>query len=122
MVIDIKEKSNTTTLIVGNYIYDECIIILSLNNFSFQTVSCEGVQTFVSPLLSADLHDSVEEDPIPFDKLQKYVKDALKGLAYLHSTGLCHLDIKAANILVDEKSAVICDFGFSTYKSESIKR
>ena len=36
-----------------------------------------------------------------------------KGLAYLHSLGICHRDIKPQNILIDPKTHIIkiCDFG-----------
>lgn len=36
-----------------------------------------------------------------------------KGLAYLHSLGICHRDIKPQNILIDVRTHVIkiCDFG-----------
>lgn len=34
-----------------------------------------------------------------------------KGLSYLHSLQICHRDIKPENILLQNCSAVICDFG-----------
>ena len=36
-----------------------------------------------------------------------------KGLAYMHSLGICHRDIKPQNILIDPKTHIvkICDFG-----------
>ncbi|KAG8981755.1 hypothetical protein FRB90_007034 [Tulasnella sp. 427] len=40
--------------------------------------------------------------------------DTARGLAYLHAQGICHGDIKPANILVtNERTAVIADFGLS---------
>ena len=37
----------------------------------------------------------------------------IRGLAYLHSKGICHRDIQPSNILCDPKSNLIkiCDFG-----------
>ena len=36
-----------------------------------------------------------------------------KGLAYIHSRGICHRDIKPQNVLIDPKTHIvkICDFG-----------
>jgi serine/threonine protein kinase len=38
----------------------------------------------------------------------------IDGLAYIHSQGIVHCDIKPENIVVDSsKTAKICDFGFA---------
>ena len=51
------------------------------------------------------------------------VGDAARGLAHLHSKGICHRDLKADNLLIDRKAGgvlevVIGDFG-SSKKEES---
>lgn len=44
----------------------------------------------------------------------------LSGLSFIHEVGLVHLDIKPANILMDDKDQIqITDFGISVFKSES---
>ena len=42
-----------------------------------------------------------------------YVYQMLRSLAYLHSVGICHRDIKPQNLLVDPATHVLklCDFG-----------
>lgn len=44
-----------------------------------------------------------------------------KGLAYIHSLGICHRDIKPQNILIDPKTHLvkICDFGSAKRLSPS---
>ena len=46
-------------------------------------------------------------------RLQLYMYQLCRSLAYLHSTGICHRDIKPQNLLVDPRSHVLklCDFG-----------
>ena len=49
--------------------------------------------------------------PIVYTKL--YMYQLFRGLAYIHSKGICHRDIKPQNLLVDPKTGVLklCDFG-----------
>lgn len=46
---------------------------------------------------------------------QVYMYQLFRSLAYIHSQGVCHRDIKPQNLLVDPESAILklCDFGRS---------
>lgn len=45
--------------------------------------------------------------------LQLYMYQLFRSLAYIHSLGICHRDIKPQNLLLDPKTGVLklCDFG-----------
>ena len=44
---------------------------------------------------------------------QLYMYQMFRSLAYIHSVGICHRDIKPQNLLLDPETAVLklCDFG-----------
>lgn len=45
--------------------------------------------------------------------LQLYMYQLFRSLAYIHSLGICHRDIKPQNLLLDPDTGVLklCDFG-----------
>ncbi|OWK16384.1 GSK3A, partial [Cervus elaphus hippelaphus] len=50
---------------------------------------------------------------IPIIYVKVYMYQLFRSLAYIHSQGVCHRDIKPQNLLVDPDTAVLklCDFG-----------
>lgn len=50
---------------------------------------------------------------LPLIYVKLYTYQMFKGLAYIHSRGICHRDIKPQNVLIDPKTHIvkICDFG-----------
>jgi serine/threonine protein kinase len=54
--------------------------------------------------------------------LFRFMYEIAKGMEYLHGEGILHGDLKAANVLVDDKyRCVISDFGQSEMKSEAYR-
>ena len=50
---------------------------------------------------------------LPLIYVKLYTYQMFKGLAYMHSLGICHRDIKPQNVLINPRTHVvkICDFG-----------
>jgi len=52
--------------------------------------------------------------PIPTAQKLKWIAEVTAGLAYLHSEGLVHADLKSLNVLLHHGDvAQLCDFGFT---------
>ncbi|PXF49036.1 Glycogen synthase kinase-3 beta [Gracilariopsis chorda] len=58
-------------------------------------------------------HYSKVKTPIPTIYIKLYIYQLLRSLAYIHSLGICHRDIKPQNLLLDPSTQVLklCDFG-----------
>ncbi|XP_048862151.1 glycogen synthase kinase-3 beta-like isoform X1 [Brienomyrus brachyistius] len=58
-------------------------------------------------------HYSRAKQTLPIIYVKLYVYQLFRSLAYIHSFGICHRDIKPQNLLLDPETAVLklCDFG-----------
>ncbi|KAG8821991.1 regulator of ime2 [Serendipita sp. 399] len=53
------------------------------------------------------------KQPMPILQVKLYMYQLLRSLAYIHSVGICHRDIKPQNLLLNPQTGVLklCDFG-----------
>ncbi|XP_049769092.1 glycogen synthase kinase-3 beta isoform X1 [Schistocerca cancellata] len=58
-------------------------------------------------------HYSKSKQTIPTSFIKLYMYQLFRSLAYIHSLGICHRDIKPQNLLLDPETGVLklCDFG-----------
>eukprot|EP01101_Sappina_pedata_P005925 TRINITY_DN2828_c0_g1_i1.p1 TRINITY_DN2828_c0_g1~~TRINITY_DN2828_c0_g1_i1.p1 ORF type:complete len:495 (+),score=179.86 TRINITY_DN2828_c0_g1_i1:144-1628(+) len=58
-------------------------------------------------------HYSKLRQPVPIICVKLHMYQLARSLAYIHSLGICHRDIKPQNLLLDPQSGVLklCDFG-----------
>ncbi|XP_022905274.1 serine/threonine-protein kinase grp-like [Onthophagus taurus] len=76
----------------------------------------ETVYIFMEYASGGELFNKIEPDVgMPTFEAQKYMKQILDGVQYLHTKGVAHRDIKPENILLDEEGVIkISDFGMAT--------
>ena len=102
-----------------NEFKDEYKVAYGLNHQYLLTTQFYGVwehrpyliMKYCSQGSAANLAGSISED-----RIWKFIHDVASGLAYLHAQDppIIHLDIKPANILIDEQgNFLITDFGIS---------
>ncbi|KAH0999787.1 hypothetical protein HUJ04_013560 [Dendroctonus ponderosae] len=58
-------------------------------------------------------HYSKSKQTIPISFIKLYMYQLFRSLAYIHSMGICHRDIKPQNLLLDPETGILklCDFG-----------
>eukprot|EP00760_Papus_ankaliazontas_P032967 PhM_4_TR6108/c0_g1_i1/m.8374 len=70
--------------------------------------------------LSARMKELFRDLPMPLAQVQHCAKNILTGLAYLHSHGIIHRDIKSANVLYATDGCLkLADFGTSKKTEDS---
>ena len=57
-------------------------------------------------------------ETMPHDEVLKYVRQVAYALRYCHDRNVAHLDVKPGNILIQDGSAVLIDFGISKHYNE----
>ncbi|KAJ7165343.1 kinase-like domain-containing protein [Mycena filopes] len=65
----------------------------------------------------ANRHYAKLAQPMPTLQIKLYMYQLLRSLAYIHSLGICHRDIKPHNLLLDPATGIVklCDFGSAKF-------
>jgi len=65
-------------------------------------------------------HYNKQKQTIPISFVKLYMYQLFRSLAYIHSLGICHRDIKPQNLLLDPDTGVLklCDFGSAKHLVE----
>jgi serine/threonine-protein kinase len=81
----------------------------------------EPILYFVSPFVDGcSLHDVIQRDgPLTGDGVVRLGREIALALDYAHRQGVVHLDIKPANVLLQDGHAVIADFGIAQAMSNA---
>ncbi|XP_027236831.1 serine/threonine-protein kinase grp [Penaeus vannamei] len=71
---------------------------------------------FLEYAAGGELFDRIEPDTgMPPHQAQKYFRELINGVEYLHGRGVTHRDLKPENLLLDENDHLkITDFGMAT--------
>ncbi|XP_068732386.1 serine/threonine-protein kinase Chk1-like [Montipora capricornis] len=71
---------------------------------------------FLECASGGELFDRIEPDcGMPLQQAQRYFRQLIEGVEYLHKQGVTHRDIKPENLLLDsDDNLKISDFGFAT--------
>src|SRR3954463_2094738 len=80
----------------------------------------DGLPYYVMPFVKGEsLNARVARGPLPIADVVHTMGDVAKALAYAHSEGVVHRDIKPDNILVSGGAATVADFGIAKALSSS---
>ena len=69
---------------------------------------------FMEYASEGSLSSRIQDGGCPEAEASKYMEDITKGLAYLHSKGVAHRDMKVANVLFSRGVCKLTDFGTAT--------
>ena len=82
-----------------------------------------GLPYFVMPFVEGEsLRDRLHRGPLSLREVQSVLGDIARALAYAHSYGVTHRDIKPGNILLVDTAAVVADFGVARAASAGRRR
>ncbi|KAG0252473.1 hypothetical protein DFQ27_008058, partial [Actinomortierella ambigua] len=88
----------------------------------YEAVYHEGRLTVVTDFADGgSLKAAIDKGLKDWPTMKRFAREMVLGLAYIHSEGVLHLDLKSENVLLTNRFEVkLCDFGRATIKSTSV--
>jgi serine/threonine protein kinase len=105
----------------------EIMVVAKLNHPNIVPVLSAGevdaLPYFIMPYIEGEsLRGRIVRGPLSMRETVGILKDVTRALAYAHSIGIVHRDIKPDNILLAGTAAVVTDFGVAKALSASRER
>lgn len=101
--------------------------VLKLEEMAVERVKGEGrkraILYMVTPYMDHDLSGLLDNPDVHFSEpqIKCYMLQLLKGLRYLHDNHILHRDMKAANLLINNRGRLqIADFGLARHYDEPV--
>ncbi|KAH7348104.1 kinase-like domain-containing protein [Pyrenochaeta sp. MPI-SDFR-AT-0127] len=101
--------------------------VLKLEEMSVERPKTEGrkraILYMVTPYMDHDLSGLLDNPDVRFQEAQIkcYMLQLFKGLRYLHDNHILHRDMKAANLLINNRGRLqIADFGLARHYDEAV--
>jgi len=101
--------------------------VLKLEEMAVERPKTEGrkraILYMVTPYMDHDLSGLLDNPDVRFQEAQIkcYMLQLLKGLRYLHDSHILHRDMKAANLLINNRGRLqIADFGLARHYEEPV--
>src|SRR5260221_8074851 len=115
-VVDLKAffYSNGDKVCVTTTSFPMCADVSLLKTLKKDEVYLNLVLEYVpETVYRASRHYAKLKQPMPMLQIKLYMYQLLRSLAYIHSVGICHRDIKPQNLLLNPATGVLklCDFG-----------
>eukprot|EP00759_Apiculatamorpha_spiralis_P035601 PhF_6_TR36291/c0_g1_i2/m.52935 len=82
----------------------------------------DTVNIFMEYCPDGCLQDRLATSPFTHTQMSRYIKTMLSAVAYLHSIGIAHRDIKCANVLLSHGVAKLADFGTAKKIEDGVLR
>ena len=94
----------------------EIMVVAKLNHPNIVPVlsagELDGLPFFIMPYIEGEsLRGRIVRGPLSLRETVGILKDVMRALAYAHSLGIVHRDMKPDNILLTGSAAVVTDFG-----------
>lgn len=103
--------------------------VLKLEEMAVERPKTEGrkraILYMVTPYMDHDLSGLLDNPEVQFKppQIKCYMLQLFKGLAYLHDNHILHRDMKAANLLINNRGRLqIADFGLARHYDEPVPR
>jgi tRNA A-37 threonylcarbamoyl transferase component Bud32 len=126
VVVKVLNPALAATVSVARF-QREIMVVAKLNHPNIVPIltagEVDGLPYFIMPYIEGEsLRGRVVRGPLSLRETVAVLKDVSRALAYAHSAGVVHRDIKPDNILIAGTAAVVTDFGIAKAVSAARER